>query len=126
MGQCSCLSKPTGGEVVIEKRYKYNGFFFSNKISLDQFDEKNVVKIQSHYRGYKSRKDTTNFKLEQYKLRVIEQLHAFIESYSQNSFLQKVTPFQYEEEELEDAMFYHRTFKPATEVIGGGVFVGEW
>lgn len=84
------------------------------------------MKIQSHFRGYKSRKNTNVLKLEQYKTRVIEQLHAFIESYSQNSYLQKVTPFQYEENELSDALFEHRIFKPATEVVGGGVYVGEW
>jgi hypothetical protein len=40
--------------------------------------------------------------------------------------MQKVTPFGYEESELEDELFDHRAFKPATELQGGGIYIGEW
>jgi flagellar biosynthesis/type III secretory pathway ATPase len=65
-------------------------------------------------------------KLEQYRARVIEQLKQFIDTYNNNSYMQKVGAYEYEEDELADPLFDHRLFKPATEIQGGGVYVGEW
>ena len=43
-----------------------------------------------------------------------------------NAHHRKLSPFVYDEDEADDSEFYNRIFKPATELAGGGVYVGEW
>ena len=131
MGACSCFTKSSSAdqnEYSTEEKIKHGlNRRDINDNTPGEFDEDKIIKIQSHFRGAKARKEVDKLKLEQYKQRVIEQLHAYADSMAhQKGHHQKLDHFNYEENELEDTSFYSRSFKPATEFPGGGIYVGEW
>jgi len=127
MGACNCLARQSANpELVNDKSSSSGRIIKSNRRDGKGSEEDQIVKIQSAFRGHKVRKDLNSTKMDQYKKRVVEQLHAFIETCNQNSFVGKQPPFEYEENEEEDSLFGNRVFKGPTEIVGGGVYIGEW
>ena len=130
MGACCCFTKGTSAdqsEYSTEEKIKQGLNRPNINNAITSFDEDKIIKIQSHLRGFQARKEADKLKINQYKQRVIEQLHAYADSIAQqNGHHQKLDHFNYEENELEDTSFYNRSFKPATEFPGGGIYVGEW
>ena len=128
MGNCSCLSKSSNSDAHSEKTFnKINSQEFKRPHSASKaYDEEKIIQIQAYYRGHRARQRVYKMKLDYYKEKVIEQLHAFSESMTHNVHHRKLPPFQYQEDESDDPDFNNRVFKPATELAGGGVYVGEW
>lgn len=128
MGTCSCFSKSNNGDPTLEKNFNRASTYDVTKAHENGrgYEIQKITIIQAHYRGHKSRQKTYKMKLDYYKDKVVEQLHAFAESMTHNAHHHKLPPFVYEEDEADDAEFYSRVFKPATELAGGGVYVGEW
>jgi len=129
MGACNCLPKQGGNAEILNDKAPSSGKRIVKQYRMrgtPDEEEESVIKIQSVFRGHKARKEIELAKLEQYKKRVIGQLHAYIETCTQNSFITKQTPFDYEENELLDPMFASRVFKGPTDIVDGGVYVGEW
>lgn len=130
MGACNCLAKQSSNPELINERQNTTPGKNSSRIhkvkAPQRTDEENVVKIQSVYRGHKARQKMDVVKLDQYKARVIEQLQAYIETCTQNPFVNKLSKCEYLEDELDDPLFYNRVFKSLYEVPGGGVYLGEW
>ena len=130
MGACNCLARQSNNpELINDRLASISGKNSSrtHKVKATQkSDEENIVKIQSVYRGHKARQKTDTIKLDQYKSRVIEQLHAYIETCTQNPFVNKQVRCDYDEDEIDDPLFYNRVFKGLTEIPGGGVYLGEW
>lgn len=130
MGQCHCIARQTTAvELIHDKALTQQGRTTSKHTkskNSSASDEDQIVKIQSVFRGHRVRKEIDMKKLEQYKTRVIEQLHAFIETCTQNPFVSKLPPFDYEENEIDDHYFANRVFKGLTDIAAGGVYLGEW
>jgi len=127
MGNCHCLAKQVGGgEIVNEEALAAKGLNKISKGHKAEANEETTGTRQSAVRGHQAHQEVDREKLEQYRIRVIEQLHSFRESCSQNVYLGKLPPFEYEEDELEDEFFDHRIFKPPQEIAGGGTYLGEW
>lgn len=125
MGTCSCLSKSNGADREFEKNFTPLDPAKLRELAA-KVDQRKVTRIQANYRGYKARQQTYKLKLDLYKDKVIEQLHAFAQSMTHSTIHRTLPPFKYEEDEENDADFYNRVFKPATDLAGGGVYVGEW
>ena len=116
---CNCLSKSEDGEypevsvdlLIIDPKSAY----------------KNIVRIQSSFRGYLARKTYYDERLTRYNKQVIENLQKFAATqFKIRSY--KMQPYKYDlKGDDEDPLFENRIFKPVVQLPGEqGVYVGEW
>jgi len=118
MGNCGCTTKP--------KEEPANEVAFSKPKVDPNLSYRNIVKIQSVYRGHLARKQYYGMRLDIYHDRVLNHLNKFTKA-SLGAKLKRLKPFEYDVQEDElDPLFGQRVFKTLQETPGGGTYIGEW